>query len=194
VVAIGHPLRESPAATIGLCSGAVATSSRVRRAWGQGDDRRHHLIDPATGAPARSGLAAVTVVAAAGWQAEVVAKAAFVAGIVEGLHYAGFGLFVVTTVHGLSAGTDRRSPAFLLAVAVACGMVVLLTAVRLRKVPVASGRRVVQAEAVGGGGRLGAAVDAQLGEDVADVDAGRLAADEQRLGDLAVGAARRHQA
>src|SRR6266511_1394455 len=56
----------------------------------------------------------------------------------------------------------------------------------------ASGHRVVEAEAVGGGGRLGAAVDAQLGEDVADVDAGRLAADEQRLGDLAVGAARRH--
>jgi predicted ferric reductase len=110
------------------------------------------------------------------------------------VHYAGFGLFVVTTVHGLSAGTDRRSPAFLLAVVVACGLVALLTAVRLRKIPVASGHRVVQAEAVGGGGRLGAAVDAQLGEDVADVDAGRLAADEQRLGDLAVGAARRHQA
>jgi thiamine biosynthesis lipoprotein len=88
VVSIRHPLREFPAATIGLRSGAVATSSRVRRAWGQGNDRRHHLIDPATGASAHSGLAAVTVVAAAGWQAEVVAKAAFVAGIGEGLRLA----------------------------------------------------------------------------------------------------------
>jgi thiamine biosynthesis lipoprotein len=88
VVAIGHPLRESPAATIGLRSGAVATSSRVRRAWGQGEDRHHHLIDPATGVPARSGLAAVTVVAAAGWQAEVMAKAAFVAGLGEGVRLA----------------------------------------------------------------------------------------------------------
>jgi FAD:protein FMN transferase len=88
VVSIGHPLRETPAATIGLRSGAVATSSRIRRAWGQGNERRHHLIDPATGAPTRSGLAAATVIAAAGWQAEVVAKAAFVAGVGEGLRLA----------------------------------------------------------------------------------------------------------
>src|SRR5215204_3007845 len=45
----------------------------------------------------------------------------------------------------------------------------------------------VQAEAVSDGG-FDAGVDAELGEDVGDVDAGGLGADEQRLGDLAVAA------
>jgi len=43
-----------------------------------------YLIDPATGQPARSGLAAVTIVAAQGWQAEVLAKAAFLGGLRHG--------------------------------------------------------------------------------------------------------------
>src|SRR5439155_12312421 len=45
-VAVQHPFRPRPVGVIGLRSGAVATSSRVRRAWGPKDDRRHHLIDP----------------------------------------------------------------------------------------------------------------------------------------------------
>jgi thiamine biosynthesis lipoprotein len=84
VVVIEHPLRPGPAATVTLDRGAVATSSRVRRAWGPAADRRHHLIDPATGAPADTGLAAVTVLAARGWQAEVLAKAAFLGGLDRG--------------------------------------------------------------------------------------------------------------
>jgi thiamine biosynthesis lipoprotein len=84
VVGIEHPLRPGPAATVTLARGAVATSSRVRRAWGPPADRRHHLIDPATGRPAASGLAAVTVLAARGWQAEVLAKAAFLGGLDQG--------------------------------------------------------------------------------------------------------------
>ena len=47
--------------------------------------RSHHLIDPATGAPALSGVAAVTVVAATATEAEVLAKAALVAGLDEGI-------------------------------------------------------------------------------------------------------------
>jgi FAD:protein FMN transferase len=114
VVDVGHPLRPGPAATVGLRRGAVATSSRVRRAWGPRRDH-HHLIDPATGRPARSGLAAATVLAAEGWQAEVLAKAAFVAGPVEGLR-----LLAATATDGLlvddrgslhpSAGFDRFTP------------------------------------------------------------------------------------
>jgi thiamine biosynthesis lipoprotein len=84
VVGIGHPLRPGRAATVVLRHGAVATSSRVRRAWGPAGDRRHHLIDPATGRPADTGLAAVTVLAARGWQAEVLAKAAFLGGLDRG--------------------------------------------------------------------------------------------------------------
>jgi FAD:protein FMN transferase len=84
VVAIEHPLRPGPAATVTIARGAVATSSRMRRAWGAAGNRRHHLIDPATGRPAASGLAAVTVLAAEGWQAEVLAKAAFLGGLGQG--------------------------------------------------------------------------------------------------------------
>jgi FAD:protein FMN transferase len=84
VVGIRHPLRPVPAATVTLDRGAIATSSRVRRAWGPVGDRRHHLIDPATGQPAASGLVAATVLAAQGWQAEVLSKAAFLGGLGHG--------------------------------------------------------------------------------------------------------------
>ncbi len=47
------------------------------------------------------------------------------------VHYASFALFVATTAHGLTAGTDRRSPAFLIANVAACGAVAVLTAVRV---------------------------------------------------------------
>jgi hypothetical protein len=46
---------------------------------------------------------------------------------------------------------------------------------------------------MGDRGGLDPGGDAQFGEDVGDVDAGGLGADEQRLGDLAVAAAGRHQ-
>ena len=53
---------------------------------------------------------------------------------------------------------------------------------------------VEEPEPVGQGGGLAAAGDAQLGQDVGDVDARRLRGDEELLGDLAVGAAGRDQA
>ena len=85
-VAIEHPIRPDVTQLVGLRSGAVATSSRMRRTWGPREDRRHHLIDPSTGMSARTGLASATVIAAEGWQAEVVAKAAFIAGAWEGMY------------------------------------------------------------------------------------------------------------
>ena len=84
-IAIEHPLRPDATELIGLSSGAVATSTRARRVWGPPERRRHHLIDPATGRPAESGMLSATVIAAEAWQAEVLAKAAFVAGVSEGL-------------------------------------------------------------------------------------------------------------
>ena len=59
----------------------VAHEARVDRAR---RDVRHHLIDPATGLPATSGLAGVTVITGQGWHAEVLAKAAFLAGPEDG--------------------------------------------------------------------------------------------------------------
>ena len=70
--------------TIRLAAGGVATSTRLRRAWRIDGRNVHHLIDPRSGRPASTGLAAVTVIAGATWRAEVLAKAAFVAGVHEG--------------------------------------------------------------------------------------------------------------
>ena len=63
---------------------AVATSAANRRRWRRGDGWAHHLIDPATGAPAATDLAQVTIVADTAERAEVLAKAVFVAGAREG--------------------------------------------------------------------------------------------------------------
>lgn len=67
-----------------LADGGVATSTTRRRRWVAGGEARHHLLDPRTGAPSRSGVASVTVVASETWWAEVLAKAALVAGIDAG--------------------------------------------------------------------------------------------------------------
>ena len=63
-------------ATVMLRDQGAATSSVRRRRWGE----LHHLIDPRTGLPSDSGLKEVSVVAATGCDAEVVAKTALLLG------------------------------------------------------------------------------------------------------------------
>jgi thiamine biosynthesis lipoprotein len=65
-----HPLR----------NGAIVTSTRLYRRWRHRGADRHHILDPATGAPAASGIAAVVVTDAVAWRAEALAKAALIAG------------------------------------------------------------------------------------------------------------------
>ena len=60
--------------------GGVATSSSEKRRWQTAAGPAHHLIDPRTGRPADTGVAAVTVVAAEAWWAEVQATSLFLAG------------------------------------------------------------------------------------------------------------------
>ncbi len=74
----------APGRSFRLGEGAVATSTRLRRAWTRGGAPQHHLVDPVAGRPAWSGLAAVTVLAQSAAAAEVLAKAAFVAGPAAG--------------------------------------------------------------------------------------------------------------
>jgi thiamine biosynthesis lipoprotein len=69
---------------LALADGAVTTSSRLRRRWRRGGRPVHHLIDPATGRPTDSGVDAAVVVADRGVRAEILAKAAVVAGPVAG--------------------------------------------------------------------------------------------------------------
>jgi thiamine biosynthesis lipoprotein len=108
----------APVAELVLASGAVATSSRCRRRWVDDDGREsHHLIDPRTGRPARTEVMSATVVAAEGWQAESLAKVAFLSGVEHfGDRLAAFGATgLVVTADGVvdAPGLDdfRRSPA-----------------------------------------------------------------------------------
>jgi thiamine biosynthesis lipoprotein len=80
VVEVDDPLETHRTGLLTLGNGAIATSTRLRRAWARDGRPQHHLIDPRTGEPARTGLASVTVIAGEAWRAEVLAKAAFLAG------------------------------------------------------------------------------------------------------------------
>lgn len=80
VVAVDDPLGTGATGLLALGDGAIATSTKARRSWTRGDRTLHHLIDPRTGLPAASGLTSVTVIAGDAWRADVLAKAAFVAG------------------------------------------------------------------------------------------------------------------
>lgn len=68
-------------ARLAFDAGGLATSSPLRRSWTVGGEQRHHLIDPGTGQPAETDVAAVTVLAGDAWRAEVLATAAVLAGV-----------------------------------------------------------------------------------------------------------------
>ena len=65
---------------IPITDGAVCTSSRVRRRWIHDGQQNHHLLDPRSGRPSQSPVVSVTVLSGVAWWADVLAKAALVAG------------------------------------------------------------------------------------------------------------------
>jgi FAD:protein FMN transferase len=67
-------------AIVTLTDHGIATSSRLIRRWDVEGVTRHHLLDPRTGASLDNGLDAVTVIAPDAWVAEILTKAAYVAG------------------------------------------------------------------------------------------------------------------
>jgi FAD:protein FMN transferase len=66
--------------TVTLDCGGLATSSVGVRTWRRGGETQHHLIDPATGVPARTPWRDVTVAAENCVAADVAAKAALLLG------------------------------------------------------------------------------------------------------------------
>ena len=90
-------------------SGAVVTSGTYERFFEEDGVRYHHLLDSATGAPARNGLASVTIVSSSAQLADALATALFVAGPEEG-----YGLIVsqplAEAVFVMEDGTVRMSP------------------------------------------------------------------------------------
>lgn len=74
------PVGVTSSITLGLERGGLATSGRDRRSWRRGGEEQHHLIDPATGRPARTDLVRVTAVGSDAVDAEVLAKTLFLGG------------------------------------------------------------------------------------------------------------------
>jgi FAD:protein FMN transferase len=78
-VEVHDPWGDTPA-TVVLGRGGLATSSVTRRSWRAGDSKAHHLIDPATGAPATTPALAATARCATAVESEAAAKAVLLRG------------------------------------------------------------------------------------------------------------------
>ncbi len=80
-VDVRHPLTGEPVHRLRMTDGAVATSGLDRRLWRAEDGTpRHHILDPATGEPAWTGLIGATALAPTALEAEALAKAALLSG------------------------------------------------------------------------------------------------------------------
>jgi thiamine biosynthesis lipoprotein len=80
-VFVEHPLTGERAFVLKLSSGAVATSGLNVRIWRDERGRySHHLLDPATGEPAWTGLIGATALGDTAVEAETLAKAALLSG------------------------------------------------------------------------------------------------------------------
>jgi thiamine biosynthesis lipoprotein len=80
-VQVASPFTESILHVFELVSGAAATSGIGKRSWLGADGRpAHHLLDPATGRPAFTGIVQVTALAPTAVQAEALSKQALLSG------------------------------------------------------------------------------------------------------------------
>lgn len=73
--------RDDAALRVALADGAVCTSRVDLRTWSGPEGNLHHLLDPTTGAPTGTDMTAISVVAGFAAVAELVTKAAVVAGL-----------------------------------------------------------------------------------------------------------------
>jgi thiamine biosynthesis lipoprotein len=80
-VQVASPFDDSILHTFELVSGAAATSGISKRSWiGSDGAAAHHLLDPATGRPAFTGVVQATALAPTGVEAEALSKAALLSG------------------------------------------------------------------------------------------------------------------
>jgi len=79
-VEVEHPLTGECVHKLRVSSGGVATSGLNVRVWRTAEGYGHHLIDPATGRPAWTGLIGATALAPSALEAETLTKAALLLG------------------------------------------------------------------------------------------------------------------
>ena len=80
-VEVEHPLTGERVIALLLSSGGVATSGLNVRIWRTPRGIAHHILDPATGEPAWTGLVGVTAIGSTALHAETLAKAALLSGL-----------------------------------------------------------------------------------------------------------------
>jgi FAD:protein FMN transferase len=117
LVSVAHPLESTSAFDFQLSAGAVATSGLRTRVWRTESGFAHHLIDPATGQPAWTGVIQATAIAPTGLEAETLAKVALLSGPEAGLAVLapGGGVLVLDSGEVMVAGLLRQqaTPAWL---------------------------------------------------------------------------------
>ena len=80
-VEIEHPLSGETIRSVEIAAGGIATSGLNVRLWRGADGAfAHHLLDPATGSPAWTGLIGATALAPSALEAETLAKTALLLG------------------------------------------------------------------------------------------------------------------
>lgn len=112
-VEVEHPLTGAPCHTFLVGSGGVATSGVNARIWRTpGGGFAHHLLDPATGRPAWTGVLMATALAPSALEAETISKAAVLSGpdAASGVLAPYGGLFVTDEgeVHVTPAPAERH--------------------------------------------------------------------------------------
>jgi thiamine biosynthesis lipoprotein len=114
-----HAAPESaPGQTVAITSGGLATSSTTVRTWSAGGRPVHHIVDPATGAPASSCWRTVSVAAGTCTDANTASTAAIILGADAPGWLSGLGLparlvgqdGTVVTTAGWPAESNRRDP------------------------------------------------------------------------------------
>jgi thiamine biosynthesis lipoprotein len=80
-VEVEHPLTGATIRTVRVAAGGIATSGLNVRVWRDAQGRfAHHLLDPASGQPAWTGLIGVTALAPSALEAETLSKQALLLG------------------------------------------------------------------------------------------------------------------
>jgi thiamine biosynthesis lipoprotein len=114
-VRVDDPFGGGPVYELKLRDGAVATSGIGRRCWVGADGRAaHHILDPASGKPAFTGIVQATALAPSALLAEVYTKAALLAGPEHAGKWLPHGGVVVHDdgeVHPIPAGQPLNEPA-----------------------------------------------------------------------------------
>jgi thiamine biosynthesis lipoprotein len=94
-VVVAAPLSQRVLHEFRLADGAVATTSIAKRSWMERLKPAHHLLDPATGLPAYTGIVQATALAPTALEAEALAKAALLSGPQDAAGWLPYGGLIV---------------------------------------------------------------------------------------------------